>query len=525
VSVTQQQKSINVDVVSDLPPLVWLVALDPSGTVVLCGADVEIFADGCFEGCWAGEFGAGGFDSARHVFGSGFRIRDGRALFVTPSHTLDALYALWHGGRYTVSNSLAFLAQFSGLELPYDFDIGRRFTSIRDGIDAYERVVLQGRDWKLYRFVYQNFEIRDGGDVVNVVPKGPEEPAFGDYASYKGFLLDTLGAVLRNGASPARRHRYEVITTCSSGYDSTACTALAAALGCRQALSLRTARGGINREDSGRAVTEALGLELTELERPGRARGTAFEEAEFFATGMGGEDYVFLGFAPHCRRRIVLTGFHGDVAWDRLAKPADTIVRKDVSGSTLTEVRLRHGFVQVPVPFIGATRHTALHRITESAEMEPYRVGGRYDRPIPRRIAEEQGARRGTFATAKKAGSIVFGWTSLVWSPTTLRDLERFERRVLAEQGVGPSYHARWAGQTSFDLTTLLVGWSANRVRLKPLVRPFLNRYGGLFRYNHPRYDNMAFLWAVDKVRARYPAEAAWRSGRAAAAPAPPAAA
>jgi hypothetical protein len=43
---------------------------------------------------------------------------------------------------------------------------------------------------------------------------------------------------------------------------------------------------------------------------------------------------------------------------------------------------------------------------------------------------------------------------------------------------------------------------------------PNLTRVGGLYRYNHPRYDNMAFLWAVEKVKARYPAEAAWRARR-----------
>jgi hypothetical protein len=66
----------------------------------------------------------------------------------------------------------------------------------------------------------------------------------------------------------------------------------------------------------------------------------------------------------------------------------------------------------------------------------------------------------------------VFGWTGLFWSPATLRDLGRFEKRVLAEQGVGPSYYARWAGQTSFELGTQAMGWSAKRVRLQRLTRP-----------------------------------------------------
>ena len=175
---------------------------------------------------------------------------------------------------------------------------------------------------------------------------------------------------------------------------------------------------------------------------------------------MGGEDFVFLGFGPHCGRKILLTGFHGDVVWDRHApKPAENLKRKDVSGSNLTELRLRHGFVQVPVPFIGATRHDVQLKIANSEEMRPYQVRGHYDRPIPRRIAEEQGVRRGTFADTKKAGSINLGYLSLFWSPHTLKDLRQFERRVLAEQGIAPSsYYLNWAARTGLLLSLTVVG-------------------------------------------------------------------
>jgi len=212
---------------------------------------------------------------------------------------------------------------------------------------------------------------------------------------------------------------------------------------------------------------------------------------------MGGEDYPFLGFGPRAARSILLTGFTGDVVWKRHAEPANDLRRKDVSGSTLTELRLRHGFVQVPVPvpFIGATHYDALLRMAESEEMRPYQVGGRYDRPVPRRIAEEAGVPRGAFGTVKKAASVVFDWGGLFWSPTSLQDLEAFERRLLAEQGINRArYYGAWAGQTAWNLGTQAVGWSAKRARLSRLTRPLVGRASDLFRYNHPRYDNMAFL-------------------------------
>jgi len=509
---TPPAKLAKAHVLPDLPPLAWLAEVGPGGVSLLCGRDVETFPEGCFEGCWAGRFADRGFDASPHVFGSGLKTIPGGALVVSPSHTTDAVYALARGGTVTVSNSLAFLVRHAGLEPRFDFGIGWRMTSILKGVRDYERVIFEGPGWTLRRVVHENLEVRGG--ELRPVPK-PPEPGFDDYASYKALLESVLAAVVANGAAPERKVRYPLLTTCSSGYDSTACAALAAPLGCRTALTLGTARSG--RDDSGRVAAGVLGLELVELERPGRARGTGLEEAEFFATGMGGEDYPFLGFGPRAARSILLTGFTGDVVWKRHAEPANDLRRKDVSGSTLTELRLRHGFVQVPVPFVGATHHDALLRITESGEMRPYRVGGPYDRPVPRRIAEEAGVPRDSFGTAKKAASVVFDWGGLFWSPASLRDLKAFERRLLARQGFSRSrYYGRCAWQLSALLGTQVVRWTTARARLtrlaRPLLEPLTSPIVKQYRYTHPRYDSMAFLWALERVGERYAAATAWRS-------------
>ena len=440
---------------------------------------------------------------ARHVFGSGGKIVGDRALFVTPSHTLDALYALRKGDTFTVANSLAFLVQFADLELPFDFTIGARFGSVYKGIDVYERVVFEGRDWTLYRIVYDNFEIRDG-ELHNLAKVPQQEADFDDYTSYLDFLLGTLRELVRNGSARGRKAQYSLITCCSSGYNSTAGAALATQLGCRQALTLRTSRGG--RPNSGRSSAEGLGLEVIELERPARAQGSAYEEAEFLATGMGGEDFVFLEFGPHCRRKILFTGFQGGAVWDRKDMSANTLIRKDVSGSNLTELRLRHGFIHIPVAFIGATRHDVLLKISNSPQMKPYQVGGDYDKPVARRIAEEQGVRRGTFGIMKNAASINLGYLSSFWSPHTFEDLRRFERSVLAEQGIATSAYYYLYGMARTGALLCLYG--AVKLGL-PRPKPLLDRLFGLnldtLNCNHPRYSNMAFLWAVDKIRSRYP--------------------
>lgn len=506
--------TIDVHVVPDMPPLAWLVRIAAPRPTLLCGADVEFFGDSFFEGCWAGDFERRDFDTARHVFGSGGRIDANRALFVTPSHTLDALYVLGRGGAFFVANSLALLVQFTGVELPFDFNIGARFVSVRKGIEAYERIIFKQPDWALYRFVYDNIEIR-GGEIRTLAKLPRQEAAFDNYTSYRDFLLSTLRRLVSNASSDGRKVRYPLITSCSSGYDSTACAALAAQLGCRQAVTLRTARGG--HADSGRGVAEALGLEVVELDRPDRASGTAYEEAEFLATGVGGEDYVFNGFGQHCHHKILLTGFHGGAIWNRHAsQPEHLLQRKDVSGSSLTEFRLRYGFIQVPLAFVGAAWPDVLIKFSNSVEMGPYQVGGDYDRPIPRRIAEEQGVPRGTFGTAKKAGSINFGYLSIFWSPHTLQDLRRFERRVLArKRGMAPYYYTYATTRTATLLGLYGMRRLAGQLGLGHLRDRLWNRYASTLDTlgcNHPRYSNMAFLWAVDKVRSRYPSGIPGRS-------------
>lgn len=496
---------LRVHVLPHLPPLAWLVDLSgPASPMLLCGTDVETSGSAFAEGCWAGAFDAWDFDRAQYVFGSGGKITDDGSLFVTPSHTLDALYTLQRGSRFMVSNSLPFLVHAARLELPFDFAIGARFASIMNGIDAYERIVFRGPDWSIYRAVYENFSIRGQDIKWTAKPSAPECP-FADYTSYRDFLLEMLGRVVRNGSSPSRKQRYSVISACSSGYDSTACTALAALLGCRQAVTLRTA-GGLNVPDSGRRVVEALGMEPIELERMTRAVGDDFKEAEFFASGLGGGEYPFRAFAPYCERKILFTGFNGDRMWDRHIKPSNNLARLDLSGSTLGEFRLRTCFVNVPVPVIGATWHDALVRISNSEEMRPYQVGGHYDRPLPRRIAEEAGVPRGCFAQRKKNGSITFGHLFGLWSKASLEDLGRFEQAALARQKISTPYYARWTAQTGAQLALIATGKPTGRIGLDHARDQVFNWIRSFYdlNYRHVRYNNMACLWAIDKLRPRY---------------------
>jgi hypothetical protein len=76
-----------------------------------------------------------------------------------------------------------------------------------------------------------------------------------------------------------------------------------------------------------------------------------------------------------------------------------------VYGKSFTEFRLRVGYAFVPVPAIGARFPQPIRRITRLPGMAPWTLNQPYDRPIPRRIAEQAGLERGTFAVAKAAAN------------------------------------------------------------------------------------------------------------------------
>jgi hypothetical protein len=112
--------------------------------------------------------------------------------------------------------------------------------------------------------------------------------------------------------------------------------------------------------------------------------------------------------APTLEGTVLVTGHPGDDIWsmhDRailphFLAPGDRLLE----GSSLAEFRLRVGFFWFPAAWIAAYHKEAIHRVTTAAEMRPWSVRGSYNRPIPRRIAEESGVPRSLFGQCKLMG-------------------------------------------------------------------------------------------------------------------------
>jgi hypothetical protein len=67
----------------------------------------------------------------------------------------------------------------------------------------------------------------------------------------------------------------------------------------------------------------------------------------------------------------------------------------------------------VPLPYIGARRKADIVKITESSDMAAWRLRNGYDRPIPRRIAEEAGISRLAFGQSKMGSVVLFSRPSI----------------------------------------------------------------------------------------------------------------
>jgi hypothetical protein len=396
-----------------LPPLAWLLEIEgmPQNHRLHCGSSVFAGENGFVEGIWPGDLAAMDFAAAPEMFGSGASFTGDGWIIVPPSHTLEPVFSLRQGSRLLISNALPFLLAHSDDALDPAFPAyHRRLHQVLKGIAVSPIRIPTRRGAEICVHYYHN--LRVGPDLSLTQEPKPAAPAFASFEQYRDYLLRTVQAALRNAADPRRGHAYKPIATASRGYDSPAGCSIARAAGCTEVITHGFARRafGVVDPDSGEAVAEALGMDVKVIDRKAYLARADIEapEAEFLCHGLEGADVNFLSFETLLRHRVLFSGFHGDTVWDRHKQPNGVIERGDTSGASMGEFRRRVDFFHIPVPFIGVLRHAEIKAIAETAPMRPFALDNDYDRPIPRRIAEEAGVPRDAFGMEKKAASMNF---------------------------------------------------------------------------------------------------------------------
>ena len=493
---------------SQLPKLAWLAILekDRSAIQLLHGEWVETSQHFAFEGAWASDFSAGDFDRCDTVVGSGIVLRDTRAIFCSPSHTLSRLHVIQQGPMMYVSNSFVFCMAGAGRRLQHDYALYfRDFQSIVRGLRKYRtRIPLDEGEMQL---VYMD-NLVVGSDLQTEQVAKPSSPIFSNYDEYVAYMTKTMQQISANAASSSRTIQYAPISTISSGYDSPACAVLARDIGSTTAITFPQARE--EKDDSGSKIAKQLGYTIVEVDRLAYQHRTDFPEAEFVAVGTAGDggDIIFASLEDLLPGKLVVTGFTGDGVWNRHGRSNRVLVRGDSSGSLMEEFRLRVGFVHLPVPTIGALRTPELRRISRSSAMKPWVVSPNYDRPIPRRIVEEAGVPREWFGQTKKAvGARFFDGPNRSpedlrthLSPSSFRDYQQYfthryqpNRQEILYSVINKIRKVLLENSLTFNK---YIGERFNLAELKPKT---LEHYDSWIGKNW-----LLFHWAVEKTAERY---------------------
>ena len=472
------------------PKLSWFAKVSDDTVNVLHGCRVEYSDEWIFEGTWAGEFGRGDFDrEVPVIIGTGIRLRDDTVSFVCSTGSLDRLFYVDKKTELLVSNSLACLLSVAKLRLdpafPYSKTLLRYLNNHR-----YRTKLLPTLDGEEIHFltyeklVYSQETLEEQTHAA--------EDAFTSFEEYEEFLRSRILAIRENLQDERRRFKVAPVATISKGYDSAASAAIVKPLGIRSALTI--ARVGLLRhDDSGEEIAEKLGIPVKSV----IDRRAAYRDHDLVLAGLGlsGDANMTLFDYPDDLTLLVV-GTAGDFVWQSAFKKKfddshHFLDRHDTTSCQLAEWRIHKGVFLANVPSIGASRIDCLKQINGSSAMDPWRIGGDYDRPIPRRILEQQGVRRDTFGI-KKNGSIS-GYQRYYFNNSELQnDLKVFFQ--LQGKRMPGTILGRF-----IDISHYL------RLNLANLLRR--NKFGQFAHFLRlPDYSDLLFVWANTRLaRNNYP--------------------
>ncbi|MEH8244884.1 hypothetical protein Q7I21_02510 [Aeromonas veronii] len=415
----------------NLPAMAWCSEFKDSQLNIYFGTGVQVYQSGVFEGGWSNTDTPEQLDESGLFAGSGIFLQGGNVFAISPTHTCEAIYIIKTKSSTITSNSLALALSFSSVNNFKLSNVGGLIWTTTQGLNSYQRLVYRDESISIHRFVCC---------IVNTnslleIPHHPDY-SFTSFKNYRSFLKRSILDIRET----SRLHSY----TCflSKGYDSVACASLMKSLGGGLTMSIESSRSGI--DDSGSEIAIALGLKNAvftpkkrnqELINGERIYTYSLNDidASKFCLGYGLEDECLEVETDLISGSVVLTGFHGDKIWDINTLPSKDIKRGDSSGSSLGEYRLRSGFVHIPVPMIGSLKHDELYEMSNSSAMKAWSIGGNYDRPIARRLAEEQGVPRESFGIRKSAVSSCHSPLSDILKNTFFESNIKFYTNILQE--------------------------------------------------------------------------------------------
>jgi len=425
-----------------LPKLAWIARTNRSNETIFVehGEYVECSENWMVEGVWDGDFNKGEFHKSENFFGSGIRIDGNLVYFVPSSAIVDRLIYCEYKQDIIVSNSLILLMAYTGATLDRDHDYVRESVSILKGINKYDKEfkILHPKV-KDFKQLFSEILVISKNEINFENPKTVKR--IYSYEQYYNSLKKVLYLIGDNYKDNSRKIKIDAFTTISSGYDSVAVSSLVKDIGVNTSFTgkkpihlnfnmVRRLFRTNDRFDDGTLAAKALGLNVNYLDT--EKSNISEDELYFLSTNypkyfsIRGEhsqldghhipvikDWAELShhslanfIEKNCSVAVVFTGYHGGKIWGKnldIKYLVNDIIRGDTSGLNLTEIRLKCGFINIAVPFILAINIRDINKISNSIEMRSWSLKRQeYDRPIPRRIAEDSGVHRNYFGIRKK---------------------------------------------------------------------------------------------------------------------------
>lgn len=398
----RMRTTFSINRYSGLPALAFaaeIIAGRPE-IYVLCGEAVETDDLGLIAGAWAGPFKERAIERAATSVGTGLRLTDTGLIAIVGTASASSLFFCQAGSRLIVANALALAlaAANDNLVTSYPF-YPQDLCTFVFGNHRYRQSVPT----RCGRLAVHYGSMAIGPDLRLSPAPVTLPPSFPDFASYRGYLVDQTRSVFANAADAVRRYRYRSTVALSAGYDSPAAAVIARDAGCAEAFTFGQPfdRPDSN-EDSGAAIGRTLGLSVDEYDTFAYRARSDLPEIEFIASNFGGGQVYLTATGDTLAGRIVASGYGGDRVWARSYGAPSPHFPFYIGGYSQTEFFLRAPALDLSVPVIGARSFADIGAISRSAAMKPWSVGGDYDRPIPRRILEEAGISRGSFAHRKR---------------------------------------------------------------------------------------------------------------------------
>jgi len=475
--------------VPDWPKLAWVATFADGAEelVVLHGSHVEIGDGWCVEAVWDGPFECADFDKTEHVFGTGIRCRENRVVFVSAGTMLERLWYCQADNKLFVSNSLPALLACSDVSLRDDYyHYPADMASLTLGLNDYKRTI-PASPFDISLVYFRNLEY-DGQNLVEV-DKPETTPEFTCYKDYHDFLINTAKRLGDNLQSGKRKHNITPLGSVSSGYDSGAAATIAREAGCKEAVTIANASSLFPRSDSGMEIARCLGLECRSYKHhPSAYR---YEESIWSAAGMpAGLNLTMFDYPePLC---LFFTGYRGDTVWDNyVLDDAAPLAGPTIAGLSLSEFRLKQGIFHCPVPFWGCLKSQQIQRISLAEEMAPWRLGGGYDRPIPRRILEEATVPRGLFAKRKEVTTVD---CFFVW-PFSNESMDSFSLYLSKLNLFSPSRLTAFMLRKSAHIVSFLYSNIPKKIRAK-IPNPM--------EVISIKEQSLLFVWSNDVIKSNY---------------------